>query len=82
MAKPSLKPPFDVLETEMIKTFLAGHNQWRPDLSYPESHSDMQGGVRALIKRFDIQARPIPLDWREIEDRGNEEGKVASDETQ
>jgi hypothetical protein len=67
MSKPSLVEPFALLEAEMIRTFLAGHQQWRPDLRYPESHSDLQAGMRALIKRFDIQPRPIPLDWREIE---------------
>lgn len=68
MPKPNLKKPFDDLEAEMIKTFLAGHHQWRPDLSYPESHSDLQAGMRALLKRYDITARPVPLDWRDLED--------------
>lgn len=66
MPKPSLKPEFATLEVEMIKTFLAGHHRYRPDLSYPESHSDMEGGMRALLKRFDITPRPIPLDWDEL----------------
>lgn len=69
MPKPPLRAPFAELEGEMIKTFIAGHQQWRPDLRYPESHSDMQGGIRALLKRYAITPRPIPLDWREIEDR-------------
>lgn len=69
MAKPHLKPEFAELEAEMIRTFLAGHKQWRPDLAYPESHSDMAAGVRALIKRFEIVPRAVPLDWREIEQR-------------
>lgn len=66
MAKPSLKPPFAELESEMIRTFLAGHQQWRPDLGYPESHSDMQAGMRALLKRYEITARAVPLDWAEM----------------
>ena len=53
----------------MIRTFLAGHKQWRPDLLYPESYSDLQSGMRALLKRYEIVPRPIPLDWREIEER-------------
>jgi hypothetical protein len=68
MPKPSLKPAFADLEVEMIRTFLAGHKQWRPDLSYPESHSDMQAGIRALLKRYEITPRAVPLDWREIEE--------------
>lgn len=69
MPKPPLKPEFAALESEMIRTFIAGHQQWRPDLRYPESHSDMQGGIRALLKRYEITPRAVPLDWREIEDR-------------
>lgn len=69
MAKPSLNPEFATLEMEMIRTFLAGHKQWRPDLAYPESHSDLQAGMRALLKRYEIVPRAVPLDWREIEER-------------
>lgn len=69
MPKPSLKTSFSDLEVEMIRTFLAGHHQWRPDLAYPESHSDLQAGMRALMKRYEITPRAVPLDWREIEDR-------------
>ena len=61
MAKPSLKPEYQQLESAIIDTFIAGHKEWRPDLSYPESYSDMQGGVRALLRRFEIKQRPI--DW-------------------
>ncbi len=68
MPKPSLKPPYAALQDEIIRTFIAGHQQWRPDLPYPESHSDMEGGARALIKRFEITPRAVPLDWREIEE--------------
>ena len=70
MAKPTLKPDFQKLESELIQTFLAGHHLWRPGLSYPESHSDMSGGMRAILKRFEIKPREIPLDWKDlIEDR-------------
>lgn len=69
MPKPSLKAAFAELESEMIRTFIAGHKQWRSDLAYPQSHSDMQGGIRALLKRYEIVPRAIPLDWREIEER-------------
>lgn len=70
MAKPTLKEPYATLEAEIIRTFLAGHKQWRPDLPYPESHSDMAGGVRALLKRFDIEARAIPLDEADLYPKG------------
>lgn len=67
MSKPRLKPPFAELEAEMIRTFIAGHKQWRPDLPYPESHSDMAAGIRALLKRYEVTARAVPLDWRDLE---------------
>jgi hypothetical protein len=66
MSKMSLKPDLATLETELIATFLAGHKMFRPDLPYPESHSDLQGGMRALIKRFEIKPREIPLDWADL----------------
>lgn len=66
MAKSSLKPEFDHLEAEILKTLLAGHHLARPDLSYPESHSDMQSGIRALLKRFEVTPRAVPLDWKDL----------------
>ena len=66
MAKSSMKPEYDALEHAIMETFLAGHKEARPDLSYPQSHSDMQSGIRALIVMFDIKRRPIALDWKEL----------------
>lgn len=70
MPKPPLREDFAKLESDMIETFLAGHHKWRPDLSYPESHSDMQGGMRALLKMFEIKRRPIAIDLPLREERG------------
>lgn len=61
MPKPRLHPKFSQLESDIIETLIAGLKEWRPDLSYPESHSDMSGCVRALIRMFDIKRRPIAL---------------------
>ncbi len=66
MPKPRLKDEFVQLESAIVETFLAGHHEWRPDLHYPESHSDMQGGARALMRMFEIKRRPIALDRGEI----------------
>lgn len=64
MPKSFLKQPFAQLESDIIATLLAGHHQYRPDLSYPESHSDMQGAVRALLRMYNINrlsiARELP----------------------
>lgn len=62
MAKRSLKAPMSQLESDIIETFLAGHHEWRPDLAYPESHSDMAGGVRGLLRVFEINRRPLPIE--------------------
>ena len=38
---------------------LAGLKEWRPDLEYPESFSDMQGCARAVLRMFEIKRRAI-----------------------
>ncbi len=66
MAKPLLEPQLQALESEMIHTMIAGLNRDRPDLRYPESWSDMQSSVRALLQRFIITARHLPLGLQEM----------------
>jgi hypothetical protein len=66
MPKPFLREPFATLAGELIETLIAGHKEWRPDLAYPESHSDMQAAVRAVIRKYDVKLRPVPLDSSEI----------------
>lgn len=61
MPKPRLHPKFSQLESDIIETLIAGLHEWRPDLGYPESHSDMAACVRALIRMFDVKRRPIAL---------------------
>lgn len=60
MPKPRLSPELEQLERDMIETFLAGLKQWRSDLNYPESHSDMQAGIRGLLQMYDIKRAPLP----------------------
>ena len=60
MPKPDLLPEIAVLEREIISTMQAGLHQWRPDLDYPASHSDMQACVRALLVMFTVEIRPLP----------------------
>ena len=66
MPKPPLKRPYGELEDSIIETLLAGHHQWRPDLPYPESHSDMRGAVRGLLQMFDVKRRPIAIPISEM----------------
>ncbi len=60
MPKPPLMPDKSLLERDIIDTLLAGLKQWRPDLQYPESHSDLQGCVRALLTMYEVKRRPLP----------------------
>ncbi len=52
MSKPSLAEPYNTFEKAAIEALLRGHRQWRPDLPYPESHSDMQAAVRGWSCRW------------------------------
>lgn len=69
MPKPQLREPYRTQEAEIIETLLAGHREWRPDLLYPESRSDMQGAVRGLLRMFDVRRRPIALAVGDLEER-------------
>lgn len=60
MPKPTLKDEAARLESEAIETMFAGLKQWRPDLDYPQSHSDMQACFRALLVCYEIKRRPLP----------------------
>ena|SRR5436309_2895773 len=66
MPKPRLKPEYESLERDIIETMLAGLKQWRPDLKYPESHSDMQGCVMALLRMYEVKRRPIALNEKDL----------------
>ena len=59
MPKRQLKPPLDHLESDVIDTLLGGLAEWRPDLDYPESYADMQGCVRAMLRMFTVERRPV-----------------------
>lgn len=73
MPKPTLREPYATLASDMIETFLAGHKRWRPDLDYPESHSDMRAGVDALLQMFEIKRRPIALSYKDLVVQEDEE---------
>jgi hypothetical protein len=59
--KPPLRRPYDTLAGDIIETLIAGHKRYRPDLPYPESHSDMQGAVEALLMMFEVKRRPVAI---------------------
>lgn len=61
MPKPELTPDLSQLESDILETLLAGHHEYRPDLAYPESHSDMHGAIRGLMRMFDVRRRPLPV---------------------
>lgn len=62
MSKTRLNEEMSKLESDIIETLIAGHHQWRADLAYPQSHSDMQGAVRGLLTMFEVKRRPIAVD--------------------
>ena len=59
MPKPTLHASQGELEAMLVETMLAGHKQYRPDLPYPESYSDMQACARAIIQMFEIDRLPL-----------------------
>ncbi len=67
MPKPRLAEPYRHLEGDIIETMIAGLHEWRSDLKYPESHSDMQACVRGLLRMFEVKRRPIALTTLEEE---------------
>lgn len=60
MPKPFLVPEEAILEGEIVAALIAGLKQWRPDLDYPESHSDMQACVRNMLCMFKVVRRDSP----------------------
>jgi hypothetical protein len=66
MPKPHLREPYATLASDLMETMIAGLHEWRSDLSYPESHSDLRGCIDAVLRKFDVKLRPVPLDRSEI----------------
>ena len=75
MAKRTLSQPLRQLESDIIETLIAGHKEWRPDLDYPQSYSDMQGAVRALLRMFDVKRRPIAVELEYENEGGGIDGR-------
>lgn len=69
MSKPHLREPFATLANEIALTMIAGLHEYRPDLNYPESASDLRGCIDALLRRFNVTPLAIPLDRAEIWER-------------
>ena len=61
MPKPTLIPEQQSLQSDLLETMLEGLRRWRPDLAYPESHSDMQACVMAVMSMFEIKRRPLAV---------------------
>lgn len=49
------------MEQDIVEVLLGGLHQWRPDLDYPESHSDMNACVMNLMVLFEIKRRVVPF---------------------
>lgn len=66
MPKPPLKECYSSLSVDIQRTMIQGLREWRPDLDYPESSSDMDGCIRALMRKFDITYRRVQLSNKDI----------------
>ena len=64
MPKPRLIDEEAKLEGDLIDTLFAGLKEWRPDLSFPESYSDMSGCARAIMRMFEIKRRPLAVNLK------------------
>lgn len=67
MPKPFLAEPYHTLEHDLVRTMFEGLHYWRPDLDFPESTSDMQGCVRAVLELYKVERRAVKLElpWKE-----------------
>jgi len=61
MPKSPLRELLAQQERDMITMMIAGLHEWRSDLNYPKSHSDMQACVRGLLRMYEIKRRPLPM---------------------
>lgn len=61
MSKPTLIKEQEILEREIIATLIAGLKEWRSDLDYPQSFSDMQACVRGLMRMFDVKRANLTI---------------------
>jgi len=61
MPKPTLMEPFRTLERDIIESMMASFKEWRPDLDYPASYSDMEAAVRGLLRMFEVKRRPLGI---------------------
>ena len=66
MPKAPLVSEFAALEDDVVCTLIAGLHEYRADLDYPESYSDMQACVRGLFRMFTVERRPIGLTYADI----------------
>lgn len=62
MPKPRLQEPEETLEKWLIKAMHEGLAEWRPDLDYPASFSDMESLARGVLRRFKIEVRLEKID--------------------
>lgn len=68
MPKPQLAEPQQTIESHLIETMIAGLKEWRSDLSYPASYSDMQACARGVLRMFDVKRAALPNKLKYKED--------------
>ncbi len=63
---PNLREPFSSLSSDIIETIVGALRACASRPDYPASHSDLRICVEALLRKFDVKLRPVPLDRVEI----------------
>ncbi len=57
-----LREPFEALSKEIVETLKGDHGQ------FPLDHHATWRGVYAMLRKFDIKLRPVPLDMKDIDE--------------
>ena len=74
MARPRLRSPFDALAALLLNTMLPVGSQ--PYRCYPESASDMQACVLALLSKFEFMPRFAPLTLDDMASTAGSDGPI------
>jgi hypothetical protein len=60
-APPKPQPTDSQFADELLAAMVVGLHEWRPDLDFPESYSDLLACAFEVLARFDIQPRETPF---------------------
>jgi hypothetical protein len=61
-----LREPFATLASDLVETLLGALKECKSRLDYPDSHSAMHVCVEAVLRKYDVKLRAVPLDRAQI----------------